>query len=289
MITLAGTAAKSTRFRELKTAWLDNDNAAGEILLFIHGYLDTPATWSPQAAAFADKYRVILPFARGVGPSEPPKDLRRYGAYSILLDHLELLRAVDPAGERPIHVVGHDVGGVHAWMLACHPHPRIKTVTILNSAHPRQYLRRLLWPRQLFKSWYMGAFQVPYVCEALLWLFHKEFFKILSREGWEPPQGELSLDDFEGAVINAMNQYRQFVRDIPHFMKEKAKPVQVPVLVISSEQDRYLEAPTALELKDIAAKPTLRVVRGKHWLHREQPERINRLLAEFWAQNHGSV
>lgn len=283
MKTLAGLELKSARIRGLKTAWLDNGNEGRPVLLFIHGYLDTPATWEEQAPAFASGYRLLAPFARGVGESEPPADRRRYGAHSILLDHLEILRLADPQGRRPVHVVGHDVGGVHAWMLASHPNPSLKTVTILNSAHPKQYLRRMLWPRQLFKSWYLGAFQIPYVSEAALWLFRKEIFKVLESEGWRPPAGEMSLKDFEGAAVNAMNQYRQFARDIPHFLREKSAPTATPVLVISSEEDRYLETPSTTEFADIAKDVTIRVVRGKHWIHREQPERINRLLAEFWS------
>lgn len=276
---------KTSRVRGLQTAWFDNENKDKDILFFIHGYLDTPLTWNAQVRAFTNQYRVILPFGRGVGKSEPAEDSKRYGAYSILLDHLEILRLTDPAGARPIHIVGHDVGGVHAWMLACHPNSNIKTVSILNSAHPRQYLRRVIWPRQFFKSWYVWLFQIPYLSETVLWALHDEIFKILKAEGWKTPPGEFGFQDFEDAAINAMNQYRQFVRDIPHFLREKAEPTEVPALVISSEEDRYLETPSALEFEDIAKSVAIRVVKGKHWIHNEQPERINRLLAEFWERH----
>lgn len=282
--TATGLRLKTAVVRELKTAWLDNENRGKEVLLFLHGYLDTPAAWRPQAAAFSEKYQVLVPFARGVGESAPPRDKRRYGASSILLDHLEILRLNDPERTRPVHVVGHDVGGVHAWMLACHPARGLRSAAILNSVHPRQYLRRILWPRQVLKAWYVGAFQVPYVSEALLWLFRKEIFKTLEAEGWRPPVAEMSLSDFEGAAINAMNQYRQFVRDIPHFLRENAAPTPVPVLVVSSEEDRYLETPSATEYSDIASNVTIRVVKGRHWLAAEQPERVIRLLEDFWSQ-----
>jgi len=285
MKTLSGMRLKTERLRGLNTAWLDNENNSKDVLFFLHGYMDTPDSWSAQLAAFNETHQVLTPFGRGVGPSEAPADKRRYGAYPILLDHLEILRRNDPEGRRPIHIVGHDVGGVHAWMLACHANPNIKTVTILNSAHPKQYLRRILWPRQVIKSWYVGAFQIPYVSEALLWIFHDEVHKHLAAQGWQPPPGELSMKDFEGTAVNAMNQYRQFVRDIPHFLRENTKPTEVPVMVISSEEDLYLERPSALEFKDIAKNVTVRVIRGKHWIHREQPERINRLLSEFRDQH----
>ncbi|MBI3288344.1 MAG: alpha/beta fold hydrolase [Elusimicrobia bacterium] len=279
-----GLELRTADLRGLRTAWLDNGKRDRPVALFLHGYLDTPRAWSEQVAAFCGGYQVLLPFGRGVGESQPPRDTRRYGAYSTLLDHLEILRLNDPDGSRPVHVVGHDVGGVHAWMLAAHPNPRVKTVTILNSAHPKQYLRRMLWPRQLLKSWYVGAFQVPYVCEALLWIFHDELMRALSSEGWRPPADEPRIKDFQEAAVNAMNQYRQFVRDIPHFLRENAGPTATPVLAISSEDDRYLVPPSTLEFADIASRVTVRVIKGKHWIHREQPERINRLIADFWSQ-----
>jgi len=285
MKTASGLALKTARLRGLETAWLDNENAGKPVLLFLHGFLDTPETWAEQAAAFGRDYRLLLPYGRGVGPSRPPEDKRRYGAYSILLDNLELLRLADPEGRLPVHVVGHDVGGVHAWMLACHPSPRLRSAAVLNSAHPKQYLRRALWPRQVLKSWYVGAFQIPYASEALLWVFHKRILDALTAEGWRAPGGSLSLADFEGAAVNAMNQYRQFVRDIPHFLGERAAPTDVPVLVISSEEDRYLEAPSTTEFADLARRVTVRVVRGKHWIHREQAERVDRLLSGFWSEN----
>lgn len=272
---------RSATIRGLETAWYESGPEDADVLLFIHGYLDTPDAWSLQARPFAEQYRVIRPFGRGIGGSQEPADRRRYGAYSILLDHLELLRLADPERKRSVHVVGHDVGGVHAWLLASHPQTNLKSVTIINSVHPKQYLRRLFWPRQIVKSWYIAAMQVPMLSEAMLSLFHRRIIDSLISEGWRSPDHDLGIREFDQAALNAMNQYRQFVRDIPHFLREKALPVAAPVLVISSEEDRYLETPMAPEFADIAKNVTVRVVKGGHWIHREQAERINRLIADF--------
>lgn len=281
---LDGMRLKTAVLRGLKTAWLDNENTGKEILLFLHGYMDTPAAWSPQVREFTDRYRIIVPFGRGIGESEPPADKKRYGAYSFLLDHLGLLRLCDPDRGRPVHIVGHDLGGVHAWMLASHPQPGFRTVTIINSVHPRQYLRRIFWPRQVLKSWYVAALQVPFFSERLLSLFHREVLQALAAEGWQAPRQDMGLEEFDQAALGAMEQYRQFVRDIPHFLRDAPGPIPLPVLVISSEKDRYLEEPSTPEFADLARDVTVRVVRGKHWVHREQPERINRLLADFWSR-----
>lgn len=285
MKTLREMALRIESLRGLKTAWLEGGNRSGDLTLLIHGYMDTPDSWSSQARAFVEDRGLVIPFGRGIGESLPPPNRRRYGAYSILLDHLQVLRLADPEGTRPVHIVGHDIGGVHAWMLACHPHPRIRSVTIINSAHPRQYLRRIMWPRQIFKSWYLAALQVPVLAENLLWLFRKEVFRTLTAEGWR--SREMSVADFEGAALNAMNEYRQWARDIPEFLRDAPGPTGVPILVISSEDDRYLEAPNAGEFADIASNVVIRVVRGGHWVHAQQPERINRLLEEFWRKHGG--
>lgn len=276
---------KTETIRGLATGWLDNENEDGDLILFLHGFLDTPETWSAQMEAWGSGHRLLLPYARGVGPSSAPEHRGRYGTASILLDHLEILSRADPSEKRPLHVVGHDLGGIHAWMLACHPRRNLKSAVILNSVHPRQHLRRLLWPRQLLKSWYVGAFQIPGVSEALFWLLRKQVFKSVEAEGWRAPVPGLTMEGFEGAALNAMNQYRELGRDAAHFLREPLRPTDTPVLVIASEEDRYLEEPSTLEFSDIARHVTVRVVQGKHWLHREQPERINRLLGDFWAAN----
>lgn len=280
-----GMELRTETLRGLKTAWYDNGREGKDILFFIHGYLDTPATWAPQVREFGERYRVLLPVGRGIGGSEAPADPQRYGAFSILLDHLEILRIADAERSRGVHVVGHDIGGVHAWLLASHPQPSLRSLTIINSVHPKQYLRRVFWPRQVLKSWYVFALQFPFVSEALLGLFHREIISGIRAEGWQAPADDITVNEFDQAAMNAMNQYRRFVRDIPHFLRDAAGPVRAPVLVLSSEEDRYLEAPTTLEFADLASNVTVRVLRGKHWLHREQPERVNRLLDDFWTKH----
>ncbi len=280
-----GLRRKSAVIRGLETAWLDNERDCGQAVLFLHGFPDTPSTWLAQAAEFAPKYRLILPYGRGVGASKPPSAMGRYSAHSILLDHLDILRRADPGESAAFHVVGHDLGGVHAWMLASHADPRIRTVAVINSAHPRQYLRRAVWPRQVAKSWYAAALQVPFLPEALLTLFSRRILKQLEADGWRPPAPDITLRDFEGAVLNALNQYRQFARDIPKFLNEKAGPADMPVLVISSAGDRYLEEASGPEFSDLARRVTIRVIPGKHWLHHEQAPRVNRLLEDFWKEH----
>ena len=113
-------------------------------------------------------------------------------------------------------------------------------------------------------------------------MFHKRIFKTLQEEGW--PTQEMTLTEFEETALNAMNQYRQFVRDIPEFLQENRR-IETPILSIASEDDRYLEEPSATEFDDIASTVVLRVVRGGHWIHLQQPERVARLLAEFWEKS----
>jgi len=281
---LEGFTLKVATLRGLRTAYYDNEKPGADILFFIHGYLDTPESWSAQAAEFGDRYRVILPVGRGIGASEAPADLRRYGAFSILLDHLEILRLADPERKRGVHVIGHDIGGVHSWVLASHPQPSLRSLIIINSVHPMQYLRRVFWPRQVLKSWYVFALQVPHLSEALLTLFHLRVIDGITAEGWRAAGSDIGVREFNAAALNAMNQYRQFVRDIPKFLRDASDPVRAPVLILSSEHDRYLEAPNTLEFSGLASSVTVRVVDGKHWLHREQAERVNRLLLEHWSK-----
>ena len=52
-------------------------------------------------------------------------------------------------------------------------------------------------------------------------------------------------------------------------------------MVLWGRRDPYLLVPTAPELARLAVDPVARILDGGHWLHEEQPERVNALLRDF--------
>src|SRR5437764_1012609 len=71
--------------------------------------------------------------------------------------------------ERPnITGLKDDWGGGVAWTFAMRYPERLDRLVILNSPHPASFLRKLLTPKQLFRSWYMFFFQLPWLPEIAL-------------------------------------------------------------------------------------------------------------------------
>ena len=65
-------------------------------------------------------------------------------------------------------VAGHDWGGALAWLLAMQHPERVQRLVILNAPHPIRFLKGLRSPRQLRRSWYILAFQLPWLPERLV-------------------------------------------------------------------------------------------------------------------------
>jgi pimeloyl-ACP methyl ester carboxylesterase len=135
------------------------------LILALHGFPDTPASWAPVAGLLAQAgYRVVAPFMRGYSPStlDGPFDVE-----SIADDARALGDVLSPS--KPFVVLGHDWGAAVAYVAATRLPERLRCVVALSVPHPVAFLRGLARsPAQLRRSWYMALFQVPFLAERLL-------------------------------------------------------------------------------------------------------------------------
>lgn len=275
--------------RGLPTAWLEAGpmDAAADLPLVImfHGFPDAPECWEFQFAGLSPRYPVVAPYVRGVGPSAKSDSLHRYGPDSVALDALAILDEVDPERRRRVFVVGHDLGAVHAWHLAGLLRERAAGLVVINGLTIRQMLRRWSNPRQQLKSWYIYAMQMPIVPEVLLKRFPERFLRFAHGKGQLSSERRPDQEKVADALVGPLNQYRAFLREAPKALKAPRRRLGCPVLVVFGEQDAFLEPPTIDELKRDASDLTVRILPGNHWVHREDHEKVNRLLMDFFARN----
>ena len=139
----------------------------------LHGFPDTAHGWREVAPKLADAgWRVVAPFMRGYAPSS----LSAEGSYHIgaLMD--DALRVLDAAGRTGRDVViGHDWGAIAATGLAAMPDSPFAKAAIMSvppsaafrSPGRRSDVARLAaqLPRQLWRSWYIMFFQLPWLPE----------------------------------------------------------------------------------------------------------------------------
>lgn len=261
------------QIRGIETAWFQSTQIQNEgdqpTVFFMHGCPDDPTSWKFQIDHLCEKhYAVIAPWARGVGESALAKDRHRYGMEAIALDHLEILRTFDLEAKRKVILVAHDIGGIHAWNLARLLGDRLTALILINAPELTQMARRFSHFSQLKKSWYIGFIQIPFLPEFLL-------------KHWESrilPEGS------SASITPFLGQYREAFRAVPEALKQNPTPLTAPVLVLWGNKDPFLDTPSMDELNRLANDVTIRVIDGGHWVHNQQPDRVNALIDRFLSE-----
>ena len=177
-----------------------------------------------------------------------------------------------------------------AWLAAVRHPERIERLAILNVPHPLRFLRSLWSPRQLRRSWYIFALQVPgtpgrFIERAIFARFLDDIRRNLPKPG--AFTGEVVKRYSEAmacpdALSAACNYYRALFRTDSVRTWAQTRKIEAPVLVIWGERDRYL-LPEFAE-SDRAWVPDLRVERlphASHWVAEDSPEEVNALLLGF--------
>ena len=139
---------------------------SGPLVILLHGFPENCYGWLGQIPALVKAgYRVVAPDLRGYNLSEKPKGLNAYRLDQLASDVEALIFAL---GEDAAHVVGHDWGGVIAWMVAMMFPERVRKLIIINAPHPTRYLQLLWRTTQLLRSWYVFFFWCPYWPERII-------------------------------------------------------------------------------------------------------------------------
>ncbi|WP_437729300.1 alpha/beta fold hydrolase [Sorangium sp. So ce861] len=261
----------------------------GPLVVLLHGFPELWYSWRHQIPALVEAgYRVIAPDMRGYNLSDKPRGVGAYAIDELTADVAALIEA--SGAERAAAVVGHDWGGGVAWTFAMRYPALLERLVILNCPHPQKLLAGFRTARQLRKSWYMFFFQLPKVPELIA---QRSDYALLREALMNDPQrpGAISDDDLAryvaswsqpGALTATINYYRAMFR--PGSLAGLSRPtrVDVPVLVIWGEHDRYLGA--ELAAPDPELVPNARVARipdASHGVLYDRPERVNQLLIEF--------
>jgi pimeloyl-ACP methyl ester carboxylesterase len=261
----------------------------GPLVVLLHGFPEFWFGWRSQIPALAEAgFRAVAPDMRGYNLSSRPGRVAAYSIDRLAADVRDLIRE---RGADRAFLVAHDWGAGAAWATAM-DHPEVvERLAILNGPHPRRMLRGLRQPRQLARSWYMFFFQLPWLPERLL---SAAGYSALRRAFDDARPGAFTPQDVAryveawsqpGAATAMLNYYRAAFRQLPRRAQERIRPIRAPTLVIWGERDRALGADLAEP--DRADVPNLeRVVRmpdASHWVQHDEPERVGRLLIEFFA------
>jgi pimeloyl-ACP methyl ester carboxylesterase len=265
----------------------------GPLVLLLHGFPDNAWTWSRQIEALAHGgYRAVAPFMRGYAPTEIPPD-GRYDAEALGGDVAGLVRSL---GEESAYVVGNDWGGITTYAaMALHPEA-VRRAVVINIGHPLTYLATLLHPSQIHHIFHLWFFQLedlaPPAVRANDFAFLDYLWDYWSEDGhaYREHLDGVKRDTLagEGRVEAALGYYRALV-NLPLTHPEVAERMQgriaVPTLSVFGESDPPRELAED-EHVGFAEEYRLEIVPGaKHFVHRERPDEVNRLILDWLGRD----
>jgi pimeloyl-ACP methyl ester carboxylesterase len=291
---------------EIRTTFIDagelrfevqqcGDPSARELALCLHGFPEHAYSWRMQLPHLAALGKLAwAPNLRGYGRSSRPRGARRY-ALELLVE--DVCRLIDAADCDSVTLIGHDWGGVLAWMVALTEARPIDRLVVMNIPHPAIMRETLRWPfrspRQLLRSWYALFFQIPWLPERLLTLrgarlvgeafrgaaidksrFPDEVTDFYRKQALEP-----------GAATAMINWYRgiRHSKLVPGDAGQ-LDVIDVPTLMIWGEADVALGVELTYGTEERVRDLTIRYLPDvSHWVQQEAPEVVNELL-EAWLK-----
>lgn len=238
----------------------------GPPVMLLHGFPEYWGTWLPQIPALASEgFRVYVPDLPGYGGTEAP------GSYAIDDVARALADLRIQLAQEGLHVVGHDWGGIIAQALASQHPEAVLSLVAACAPHPGALSGVLRDPAQMLRSWYVMAFQVPFVERAL---GHKDLIERLAR-------GAVTEIDDAAAMARALAYYRTNLRPW-RLSRPRGGRISQPGLVIHAARDPAIGEPlmraTADRFDDLRA---FRIIDGGHFLQRFRTDELNAELLGF--------
>ncbi|GGR57985.1 pimeloyl-ACP methyl ester carboxylesterase [Nocardioides luteus] len=258
----------------LQIAVHEQGPAEAETVVLVHGYPDNHTVWDGVAAVLAERFHVVAYDVRGIGESGVPDSTAGYRLPQLSADFRAVIDAVSP--DAPVHVAAHDWGSIQTWESVTDPALGSRIATYVSISGPdlgmattwlreRAHLGSSL--RQLAHSWYVFAFQLPLLPEAMV---RSGLLARFVGGGPRPTKDQ----------VNGVELYR--ANFIGKVISPSPRPTDVPVLVLAPRGDVYVTVPLQTEApRAYASSLVTQVIDGGHWVVAEEPELVAGEIAAF--------
>ncbi len=269
------------------------ESGKGPVILFLHGFPEFWYAWKDQLKEFGRSHHAVAVDMRGYNLSGKPEKLEEYAIPKLVEDVAGLLDKLSPAKKAVL--VGHDWGGVVAWVFAAMHPEKLDKLVIINAPHPTIFARELASnPAQQRASGYMNIFRGA---QAEGFMSANNYAALVSGVLGSARKGAFSDDDKKeylkawaqpGALTGGLNYYRASKVGPPAAGEQvslKSLPpleIKVPTLVIWGEKDTALLTGNLDGLDKLVTQLTVKKIpEGTHWVVHEEPALINLTIREF--------
>jgi pimeloyl-ACP methyl ester carboxylesterase len=256
----------------------------GPLVLLLHGFPEFWFSWRQQLPALAQRFHVVALDLRGYNLSDKPR-----GGYDVVTLSDDIRGVVEAFGERRADIVGHDWGGMMAWVFAIRAPERLRRLAILNAPHPAGVRGMLRNPTQLRRSSYIGLFQLRGSAERAIqrndYSMIRGTFRSADRSRtW---LADADVQTYVDAIarpdaLSAALAYYRVPQSLRLLTLSPMRVITAPTLVLWGEQDPYLGRELLDGLDDWV--DDLRVQRfptAGHWLNQQEAGRVNEALLAF--------
>jgi pimeloyl-ACP methyl ester carboxylesterase len=253
-------------------------------VLLLHGFPENSWSWRSTLLALGEQgYRAMAIDQRGYSEGARPEEVEAYA-----IDHLvsDVLSLADTMDLKTFDLVGHDWGGMVAWITAARHAERIRSLSVVSTPHPGAL--RSAWKNdadQVQRSGYMELFRRPVEPEQLLLGpdgSGSGIRAIFTGAGIDPSLADEYVATLTqpGAMTAALNWYRaEGIGD------EVLPPIVVPTLYVWSDGDSALGRTAAEATAEyVAGRYRFEILHDvSHWVLEQAPDQLNALLLDHLA------
>lgn len=274
----------SDQQRLFAKAW---GNAQNPALVLVHGYPDNQDVWKPVIEQLISEYYIVTYDVRGAGESSIPKRIKDFRLEQLSQDLDSVVCAV--LGDRPFHLAAHDWGSIQSWESVTEPkfRGRILSYTTISGPcldHAAYWMRQQFqhekpkFFKQLSKSWYIAAFQLPFLAPAAWNFFSPERWGAVVSKLEGQPQLPLNANIVKDGKYG-VGLYR--ANFIPRLLKPRERFAVCPVQAIVLKQDNFV-SPALIDEVPKWAEDFSRVdLDANHWAVLSAPEKIAEHITDF--------
>ncbi|KAM0716555.1 hypothetical protein Q7P37_008000 [Cladosporium fusiforme] len=264
------------------------------VILLLHGFPQTSHQYRHVLPRLAKAgYRCIAPDYRGAGRSgTSAQDFRKTTMANDMIALLDRLKITEP-----VHVVGHDIGGMIAFALASRHPERVRSVSWGECPLPGTESYRHARTEDAVTYFHFIFHSVPDLPEALVTGHEKAYIShFVNKITYN--FAAFTEDDIDfyaaayaqpGALRCAFGVYRAFetdARENQEWVQREGK-CKVPTLSLSGEFSRHKkEAEEMVKEVTVEDKVEVGVVQGaSHYIAEENPEGFCKAVLEWVEKN----
>ena len=255
------------------------DAGRGPLVVLLHGFPEFWYSWRNQIPALVNAgFRVVAPDLRGYNESSKPPHVDDYRLTAVATDIISL---IEQLSEHCV-LVGHDWGGMTAWLVAMMRPDLLRKLIVLNTPHPKAFFRVLKRSlRQKLNMTYQLLLQPPLLPELLMpivlpWILRRagRFTRdeiVDYKKVWSNRASRRAMTNYYRAIRRNRGELRQHIRS-----------VDLPTLLIWGEHEPVFLRATSEGWDDIV--PNLRIARiagAGHFVQTDASEIVSELIVDF--------